>query len=985
MRVRMAVTLVAGLALGGAGCSIDVGTLPDGGSAAITISPTGPVAATAGGQAKSFTAVTSSTDAITWTLSAAVGTISPTTGRSTVYTPPASLTTATSVTLTATLASGPSASATINVAAVVVPGQSIPGLTAPVTVAYDERDIPNITCTAQVDCFAVQGYIHARDRLFEMDLFRRLARGELAELIGSTEIDSDIQFRTLFTTRTGAALADAMVAVMDDQTKARITAYAAGVNAYIHQMQAGDPNAPFPAEYGMLLYPVTPAVVRDWTVADTAAVGRLFQFELSETLEKEIDVGKFYSTYGPGAPLQDLAKVNAWIRCQQPVPAFTLSASLVAGGPGSSQAAARTPAPVAPGFRADTPALRSLTDRLSTLRKAFAGRFDRAGSNNWVVSGAKSATGVAMVANDPHLQFNYPPLFHLATLTATGTGQTMQVLGGAFPGVPGALIGRGAHVGWGVTVVGYDVTDVYVDTVVGQTPQGVPIIAFLPAPGQALPLIAVPQTVQYRTSAGLAQQSFTILVSPPHGPIVGQLSSTQLIAMRWTGLEPTDDFSAFLGLLTAANVDSAFAALTAYSTGAQNFVLADDQGNIGYDPHALVPQRPWAGTTVTLPDGPHTLLPWAPLPGVGVAEWPPAPDGGVLWVPDNQLPQGKNPAKGYFATANSAPSDIYCINNNPLPDAGTPYLSFDWDDPTGFRAGRIMQQLAGYTDGGTVSEADMESIQRDHTSTLAAAFQPAIDRQPAGNTTYDAAKAIFDQWAASGFNCPTGLTGIDPVASPNDSDAVNSQSSEACLLFHAFLNRLLVNVFVPSLTVAGQGVDDSYAIRAILYLLTPGLPTQAQTFCAPQTCDQQVVTAMTAAYNALTVALGPPSSGNWRWGRLHTMSPSSAAYPLVAGLYKPGPYARPGGALTVDVGNPGLRTDNSLVFQYGAGSNVRFIAVMDGSATKEQLPGPIVDGPLYPGSPGLLGQYVQNQYFDFPYGSSAIAAATVRTQTFSPP
>jgi penicillin G amidase len=984
MRVRMAVALVAGVVVAGAsGCSTDVATFPDGGSALLGILPSGPIVTQPGAAPINFTASSGSSDTVAWSLSTPVGTLSSASGRSTAYTPPATLAAPSTVTLTAKLSGGPSASVQINIVTATVPNQTILGLTAPVTVTYDERDIPNISCQTQADCFAVQGYIHARDRLFEMDIFRRAARGELAELIGDTQLEQDIQARTIFMTRNGQRLADALVTTMDADTLSKVQAYARGVTTYIQQMRAGDPAAPFPAEYGMLLYPVTPAVVRDWTPVDTLAVARLFQFQLSETLEKEIDVGRFYQTYGPGAPLQDLAKVNAWIRCQQPVPAFTLFPSLVAGGGTPAEAAARA-APGAPLLPADSPGLRRLSENLRGLRRMFAGANERAGSNNWVVKGTSSASGKAMVANDPHLQFQYPPLFHLATLTGDG----LQVLGGAFPGVPGALIGRGAHVGWGVTVVGYDVTDVYVEAVVGATPQGVPIIAF---GGGTVTLIAVQQQVGVRTSVGVSNQTITILVSPPHGPVVAQLSPTQLVSMRWTGLELTNDVKAFLGLLLAPDVDGAFAALKDYATGAQNFVLADDQGNIGYDPHALVPQRPWAGTTVVLPDGPHMLLPWAPLPGVGVAEWPPAPDGGTLWVPDDQLPQGKNPAKGYFATANSAPNNIYCIPGativdppNPLP-AGVPYLSFDWDDPTGFRAGRIIQRLSALTDGGTVALSDMESIQSDHVSTLAAALLPAIDRQPAGNASYDAAKAIIDQWHANGLNCPTGLLGVDPSGSPNDSDAVNAQSSEACLLFHAFLNRLVVNVFSANLAAAQQGVDTGNAIRGILYLLTPGLPVPAQTFCAPLTCDQQVVKAMADAYNALTVTYGPPSSGNWRWGRLHTMGPKSAAFPLVAGQWSPGPFARPGGALTVDVGNPGLRTDDVLTFQYGAGSNVRYIAVMDGSVTKEQLPGPIVDGPFYPGNPGLLGQYVQNQYFDFPYGASAIAAATVRTQTFNAP
>jgi penicillin G amidase len=981
MRARMAGTLTAVVAVLAVGCSTSVG---------ISITPAGPVSAVAGGAPTTFSAVTSETSSVVnWSISPAVGTLSPNTGPSVSYTPPAMASAAVAVTLTASVSGGgPTATVTINVSPQAGTAQTIPGLTATVTVTFDDRDIPNISCAKQVDCFAVQGYLHAQDRLFEMDVLRRIARGQLAELIGDSALSQDIQLRTFFTTPfttppepPAIELALAMVDAMDATVKADVTAYTNGVNAYIAQVRAK--TAPLPGEYSLLLYPVGPADIRDWTVADTAGIGRLQQFELSETLQEEIDFGQFYVAYGtPSSPLFDPAKVNAWVRCHQPVPGFTLSANSVAGGGGAAAALARVPS-MGPGLLGkDTSALRALSSQLRSLRKVFAGAQERAGSNNWVVKGTSSATGASMVANDPHLALNYPPLFHLASLTGDG----LQVVGGAFPGIPGALIGRGAHVGWGVTVVGYDVTDVYVETEV--------------APGKlafgagTVDIILVPQTVNYRTAVGVSQKSIVVAVSPKHGPIVGQLSATQPISMRWTGLTPSDDFAAFLGLLTAADVDAGFAVLTNYATGAQNFVLADDKGNIGFDPHAHVPLRPWAGQLDPVTHTPR--LPWAPLPGYGSSEWG-DPNTGLLWTPDNELPHGMNPPKGYFATANAAPADIYCVNdipNNPITlkaDGGVQYLSFGWDDTTGFRAGRIMERLHNLTvDGGTVALSDMESIQTDHKMTIAEAFQPAIDRQPAGNASYDAAKRLLDEWAVDGFDCPTGLNGTDPVASPINPDPTASQDSAACLLFHGFLTQLLVNVFTAPLAAAGQGIDAVKAIIAMLYLLTPSLPPPLQTFCVPQgatptatSCDAQVVTAMVAAYDALTQALG--AQANWRWGRLHTMGPQELIYPLIGQPYNPGPYARPGGAFTVDVGNPGLRTDKVLSYQYGSGSNVRWIAVMDGSATKEQLPGPIVDGPFVPGSPGLLGQYVVNQYFDFPYGAAAISAATVRTQTFTAP
>jgi penicillin G amidase len=998
MRARLTLTLLY-FVLAAVGC-----TSTTNGTATIAISPAGPVTAVAGGAPIGFSAVTGNTsDPVSWSLSG-VGSISPNTGRSVFYTPPATAAATTAVMLTASTA-GVSAAATINVGPGTLTAVTIPSLSAPVTVSYDERDIPNISCQKKLDCFTVQGYLHAHDRLFEMDILRRTAEGKLSEIIGSTELGMDLQFRTLFMTpfsvptggsTPGQPIGDALVQALSadpdpdaQEALAVLTAYATGVTAYIHAMKAGDASAPFPAEYNMLLYPLSPSVVADWLPRDTLAIARLQQFELSETLSDEIDNGLFLATYAlgenPGVPV-DFNKVNAWIRCQQPLPAYTYSTTnVVARPPPVSSKASALKAPAIASLGTGTQGLRELSARLKALKKAFSVPGDRAGSNNWVVKGTSSASGASMVANDPHLSLNYPPLFHLSSMTGDG----LQVVGGTFPGIPGVLIGRSAHLGWGVTVVGYDVTDVYVETFADASH-----FVFTPAPGGKAAIIPVPQTINYITASGMQTQTGTVLLSQFHGPIVGEASPTQPIAMRWTGLEvnrcgPTSNqtcnpFKAFFGLLTAASVADAFVSLAAYDTGAQNFVLADDSGNIGFDPHAFVPQRPWTANA--------SLLAWAPLPGTGVAEWGGA-DGG-LWVPDSLLPQSQNPDAGYLATANAAPTAAYCTQDITIPapqslglGLGTapavPYLSFDWDDPTAFRASRIDTRLAGYTaGGGKVSEADMESIQTDHVATIAASFLPLLPTPTTATDSYGKAMALMGSWTTDGLNCPTGLQGTDPVSSPPDPDAMNAQDSSACFLFHAFLNRLLVTVFTEPLAAAGLGIDGGKAIKAMLFMLTPGFPASVQSFCAPLTCQEQAQAAMTAAYNQLSLELGAQS--NWIWGRVHGMAPQSLVFPLVAGLFNPGPYARPGGAFTVDVGNPGLRSDFVLNFQYGSGSNVRWIAVLDGSTTKDQLPGPQIDGPLYPGSPGLLGQYVVNQYFDFPYGASAIGAATVRTQTFSP-
>ena len=171
---------------------------------------------------------------------------------------------------------------------------------------------------------------------------------------------------------------------------------------------------------------------------------------------------------------------------------------MVARPPPVSSKASALKAPAIASFGTGTQGLRELSARLKALKKAFSVPGDRAGSNNWVVKGTSSASGASMVANDPHLSLNYPPLFHLSSMTGDG----LQVVGGTFPGIPGILIGRSAHLGWGVTVVGYDVTDVYVETFADASH-----FVFTPAPGGKAAIIPVPQTINYISATGMQTQT----------------------------------------------------------------------------------------------------------------------------------------------------------------------------------------------------------------------------------------------------------------------------------------------------------------------------------------------------------------------------------------------------------------------------------------------------------------------------------------------
>jgi penicillin amidase len=974
---------------------------------ALSISPAGTAGMVQVTGPTAFTAeLVNSTAEVTWAVEGG-GKISSTTGLHVSYIPPLGTVTGT---LTAT-AEGMTASVKVVSAPAAI---KIPNLTAPVTVQYDAQDIPHIRCAATIDCIAVQGYIQARDRFFPMDFLRHVARSKLSEMIGLDGLGQDVQLRTLFTTRAGHRIEDDLVASLDPAIKPVLAAFAGGINAYLAELRAA--GARLPGEYAQLPFPLSPADIAPWTIEDTLALARLQQFQLSETISQESTFGQFAQVYGPGGAHQDLGKLNAWIRAAAPPTEQAHTLETTPFQPPASVAMGKLPARSLIKWK---DALRGTAAQLASLRDRLLPADASVGSNNWVVSAAKSATHVAMVANDPHLSLQYPPLFHLSVMTSTKESDHLDLAGGAFPGIPGALVGRGAHVGWGVTVVGYDVSDVYLEQFLPQAScpggaAGPPCVLFKGAPVSTLP---VPQIFLVRTAAGVVNANTldpktlpvslppVVLIVPHHGPVIQAPDAAgKGVSARWTGHEGnTQDVTAILGLDTAVNVDAAILALKGFATGAQNFVLADDQGHIAYDPHALVPVRDFADIRKK---GAAALPPWFPLPGDGSAEWGDGvsncaaagltPIPASCWIADDLLPQGKDPAKGYFFTANADPtSPSVSDDNNPL--GHPPYLSFGWDDSTGFRATQIEQQLdKAIAAHGSLTLADMQAIQADHVSRPGKVFSGFIAQLPTSASSppeLAVAKAVLAQWATNGWDCPSGLLGTDPKASPIDPTPSVVQNSSGCFLFHAFLRALFTNVFTDDLRVAGQGVNGLAAMKAMILLA--GLPDGAPgtSFCndvdakgalvTAHTCGAQMVTALVQAVDTLSSLVGPKPS-DWVWGRVHTIKPVSLLE-LVTTDFEPGPYARPGGAFTVDVGSPGL-SGGGVEFPYGSSGNVRHISLMDPSkpVMKMQLPGPERDGPTQFVGPDLLGQWVKNTYFDFAFGDQ-INAVAVSNQTFQAP
>src|SRR5437899_3885138 len=521
---------------------------------ALTINPSGNQTAT--GPVTITASPAELANDITWS-STVPGTLSGDKGLTVVYHPPPSTQ---PVTVTAT-ARGHTATVTFTTQSVTLPARTIPAaggfprLSANVDVTYDPYDIPHIFCAVPNDCLMVQGYIQAQDRLFQMDLFRRVARGRAAALAGPAFVKQDTQILNAFVTRDGKRIEDVLLANLDATAQASLQGYTSGINAYLAFLKQ---NATLmPAEYAQLPGPPTPNDIPDWELADSLAIARLQQFELSDLSGKESGYGLFALTFGPGGAHADPGRFNAYTFVQQPVRDYTLSDPDPAlpshASPGGAQGSA------APDLSGLARGLARVNAQMREFHETFGSLRNGVGSNNWGVDGAHSANGTAMVANDPHLSLQYPPVWHVIAMTA-GDGSVFNVAGFQFAGEPGIVIGRGAHVAWGLTNVSYDVMDLYHETLTdrGHPPPFVRrAVEFRNTTGATINLPVIPQPYTI-TVAGGSSVNTSVLVVPHHGPIVDYepgVTTGTAISMRWTGHEGnTQELKALLDVAVATSV-----------------------------------------------------------------------------------------------------------------------------------------------------------------------------------------------------------------------------------------------------------------------------------------------------------------------------------------------------------------------------------------------------------------------------------------------
>jgi len=703
---------------------------------------------------------------------------------------------------------------------------TIPGLQNRVTVRRDERGIPYIEASNDEDLYFAQGYVTASDRLWQMDVQRRAARGELSEIFGQAALNEDKRHRTFGFRQ---VLEDA-AGRLPQNLKTALDAYAKGVNAYIDSRTAQT----LPPEFLILQYKP-----RAWTPTDSLAVGKLMAEYLSNSWQYDI----------MRAAMASLPKDKR----DALLPEVTALDVLVVGKDRAVKTSAVTDTdrlPVA--LRPSAQVLAEVGDTIETERRSLQrfGFVDQSetfqASNNWVVSGKRTVSGKPLLANDPHIPASAPSIWYLTELSSPG----MHVAGVTFPGAPGIIVGHNDRIAWGVTNLGPDVQDLYMEKFDPANPR-----RYLTPQGW--------QDAQVRHEEIKVRKGFTSsetdtvtldVTVTRHGPITLERDS-QRYAMRWTALDPTaSDVAAFLGANRARNWKEFTAALSTYGGPTQNFVYADVDGHIGYYGAGRIPIRKSGDGSVPY-DG-----------STDAGEW-------TGWIPFDKLPHVFDPPSGIIVTANQR-------------IAGTDYpyfLTHSWAQP--YRARRIFDLLnqnpklsidAFRKIQGDVYSIGLASFARDSAKILK---QPV----PTDDQKLRATVEALEKWDGK----------------------VNAESPVAPLAFQmrvAFYSRILVAALGPDLTKIYTWANFEATLDRILNEQSKDwLPKEFSSYA-------ELMRACYAdARQTLTKSLSADES-KWKWGEMAKVrfTHQLAAAPLVGLQFTIPPVPQNGlGSLcpTVNVGS----------------------------------------------------------------------------------
>ena len=775
------------------------------------------------------------------------------------------------------------------------------GLSAPVDVKRDGNGIPQIYADTPADLFRAQGYVQAQDRFYEMDVRRHLTSGRLSEMFGKGQVETDAFLRTLNWHGIAQQEYDHQ---LDATTKSYLQAYTDGVNAYL-----GDHSgAALSVEYAALSFSNS-YKPEPWTPVDSVAWLKAMAWDLRGNMQDEIDrslmtsrlsqaqIKQLYPSYpyDRNRPIVDAGSVNKVTGNYEP-----------AGSKG----------PVALNSTVTTQ-LAGISKIIDQMPALLGPTGSGIGSNSWVVSGQYTTTGKPLLANDPHLAPQLPSLWYQMGLhcRTVSSACPYDVAGYTFSGMPGVIIGHNQNIAWGMTNLGADVTDLYLEKVTANT--------YL-YDGQQVPFVTRQETIKV---AGGKDRTITVRQTRDGMPLIsdrddelrtvgqvapvtdppGGVNSGYAVALKWTALTPSKTMDAVFELDRATDFAQFRSAAADFAVPSQNLIYADTKNNIGYQAPGQVPIRP-AGNDGAWPQpGWNSHYAWTDK-----------------YIPFKSMPYELNPDRGYIVTANQPVID----------QSKYPYLlTNDWD--YGTRSQRINDLIASkIKDGGKISMDDMQSMQNDSSSDIAKLMVPTLTKIAITNDKGDyvrEAQQLLVGWdynqdsdsaAAAYFNAvwrnvlklafgnklpkelrpegqclrvpPAGQTGpVDnldgaskTIEECGDRDPTEAQPDGGDRWFEVVRNiwNQPNNPWWTMSTTAFFGVDTDKAHHS--------------------TRDQLLAQAMKDARYELTAKLGKDIN-TWSWGRLHKLDLKNQTLGtkgpgVIKWMLNRGPFQLSGGEAAVD-------------------------------------------------------------------------------------
>lgn len=591
------------------------------------------------------------------------------------------------------------------------------GLTGNVDVKRDSYGIPQIYADSDSDLFRAQGFVQAQDRFWEMDVRRHMTSGRLSEMFGSGQVETDSFLRTLGWRKVAQKEYDTK---LDPDTKKNLQAYAEGVNAYLDGKDGKDISVEYAALGLTNDYKPT-----EWTPVDSVAWLKAMAWDLRGNMQDEIDRSLMTSRLSD-KQIEDLypdypyAKNKPIVRqgAVSPVTGKFDPEAEPSDSIGSNTAEGATEG-------LDTQ-LSALSETLDEIPALLGPNGSGIGSNSWVVSGEYTTTGKPLLANDPHLAPQLPSLWYQMGLHCRVPSETCQydTAGYTFSGMPGVIIGHNADIAWGFTNLGADVTDLFLEKVSGEGYQ---------YDGRTEPFVTREETIKV---AGGRSRHITVRETN-NGPVVSDRSSElekvgkkapvtndapdradgYVVALKWTALSAGRSMDAVFELNRAKDFTSFRAAAEHFEVPSQNLIYADTKGNIGYQAPGTIPVRIKGDGRLPTPG-------WTSDYG-----WKEEP------IPFDELPYEYNPERGYIVTANQA-----------VIDEKYPHLlTKDWG--YGARSQRINDLIESKTKGGgKISTDDMQKMQMDNQSVIAAKLVPELLKINISDKNVREAQKLLENW-----------------------------------------------------------------------------------------------------------------------------------------------------------------------------------------------------------------------------------------------